>query len=74
MAEWSIATDCKSVGLSPSKVRILPDAQQTNEPNVKALGDFVCAFGENSKSGAGHPVNRRGRELRTRQKFKALNF
>ena len=53
MAEWSIASDCKSDGLSPTQVQILPGAQQTKEPNVKTLGDFVCSFREDLKDGSG---------------------
>ena len=30
VVEWSITTDCKSVGLRPTKVRILPDAPEQN--------------------------------------------
>ncbi len=32
MAEWSIATDCKSVGHRPTKVRILLGARVKNNP------------------------------------------
>lgn len=35
MVEWSITTDCKSVGLRPTKVRILPGAQWVNKMELK---------------------------------------
>lgn len=37
----------------PTQVRILPDAQQTNEPDVKTSGDFVCASGRIRKTERG---------------------
>jgi hypothetical protein len=42
MAEWSIATDCKSVGLWPTKVRILLYAQEKTHQAM--LGAFCSSL------------------------------
>ena len=48
MAEWSIATDCKSVGLWPTKVRILPDAK-LNEVQFCAGAKHLRVLRKDSK-------------------------
>ena len=37
VVEWSITTDCKSVGLCPTKVRILPGAQIKNPSDFEGF-------------------------------------
>ena len=34
VAEWSIATDCKSVGFKPTLVRIQPGAPRKIKPHI----------------------------------------
>lgn len=43
MAEWSIATDCKSVGHRPTKVRILLGARVQKSAQAFAWAIFVRA-------------------------------
>ena len=45
VVEWSITTDCKSVGFMPTKVRILPGAQQSGSEILaiyKEYGIFLA--------------------------------
>lgn len=47
MVEWSITTDCKSVGLWPSLVRIQPDAlkNQLHADFCVGADKFICSRG-----------------------------
>ncbi len=56
VVEWSITTDCKSVGFGLRRFKSFP-THKNNEPKAKALGDlFFVAVGKDLKAGGAKPV------------------
>ena len=77
MAEWSIASDCKSDGLRPTQVRILPGAQNKNL--CFEQGFLFCCVDDRIRTGVGsgeeNPLPRRkAAERRKTVGFREVQF